>query len=231
MKNLSDKNKYILAAVGFIAVLALGIFLIARVSSISKQSDINREEIDKISLQTEGGNLTVYRNGSVEYDTANGLFTDNWTPQKTNAFFEYFEKNYLNAAGDTSGNLTFSTSTGGQSTNYNPDDELIGAVIDDVTGNNDEGDDNGDIGDFFNTPTPGPGGTPAPTPTPASSGNDECLYWKVSYCVIKKTPTPTPSPAPEEESVAVEPSCTVDENRQTGRTVISSQLCVPTPTP
>ena len=222
MKKFS-KDKLIIVAIiigGLITILGIIVFM--RSFSANEQEDLS--EIEKIEISTsKGGLLTVHRNGAVEYERDGIFYSDFWDPNKTSAFFSYFGKFFLgDYFGSGSNSITIYTQNGSESSSYE-DDELVDAVEDETAGDDEE--DPGDIGGYYGTPTPAPSGSSG------GSDDDECIYWILSYCVIMRTSTPTPTAAPAGESTALPPSCNVNENQQTGRTIISNELCIPSPLP
>ena len=154
--------------------------------------------------------ITVSSDGSYKIINSGESSEGFWSKGKALAFLDYFYDKY----GENSEYLVSG-------------DELVQAA---VSGGSSGGEDGGDIGQYFDDGDGdgsggGPGGGPGSTPTPApGGGSDECLYWRLSYCVRRPAPTPTPSPSGE--IVAFEPTCGDQRNLTTGRTVIGNELCV-----
>ena len=212
----------------FIGLVIFGLLLLNPFSG-SPTSDI-----DSVTVQKDGGTLTVRRGGQVTYQFGDDTFNDQWDADKTDAFFDHFENNYLVNESQlvTGGQNSVTVSIGGNNVTYIlPEDELVDVVIDDTTGGG-----GGGGGNPTPTPTPyptapGQGGTPTPTPS-GSSPFSNCLYWRLSYCVIPITPTPTPSGTPDPEANVIEASnCGEYLDGNLVPTIISNTLCLPTPTP
>jgi len=208
-----------------LGVVLAGVFLL-------RGGELGLVDKDKIMIKNEKGELSVYRNGLVEYKTREGTLIDNWSMEKTNAFFSYYEENYVGgelAAG--TGETVYIDGVGYQG----KEDELTDVVIGDITGGEDDGDEDGggDISDYFGTPTPTPvatggGGYQTPTPTPASGIPNDCLFWRLSYCVkYRPTPTPTPTPVSGDVYVIEAADCEEWNETQTSTTVINNTVCVP----
>jgi hypothetical protein len=231
-------KKYTKPAVAIAIIFAL-LSLLLLVSSSRKSKD-NGSPQDKIEITTkDGSKITINASGNVVYSKDEQTFSDFWSNQKTTALFEYFKNKYpdgFSTQEESTTTITFH-SNGESYTVSIPQDEIIPPVEEDIQdpddqdsdgGDQDDGDD--DLSDLFTSPSPTPGYTPPPTPTstPAPpTGDPECLYWRLSYCVIMPTPTPTSTPAPPEQSTALPPTCQDTGNKQTGRTVITNELCLP----
>lgn len=223
------KNKKLLIMVGVVVIL--GIVLAGAL--LLRGGGVSLVDKDKIMIKNEKGELSVYRNGLVEYKAGEGAFIDNWSMEKTNAFFSYYEENYAGGElADGTGETVYVNGVGYQGKG----DELTDVVIDDITGGG--GDDGGgggggDISDYFGTPTPKPSSTPlpggtTPTPTPVSGIPSDCLFWRLSYCVkYKPTPTPTPTPVSGDTYVIEAANCDEWNETQTSTTVINNTVCVP----
>ena len=191
---------------------------------------------EKILVKRDDGELSVYRNGLVEYKTKEGIFIDNWSIEKTNAFFSYYEENYVGGelAGGT-GETVYLNGVGYKSTGDELAEVVIGDLTDDGGGDGDDGGGGDDISDYFGTPTPTPVGTggggyptPTPTPTPAGGIPSDCLFWRLSYCVkYKPTPTSMPTPVSGDQYVIEAADCTEWNETQTTTTVINNTVCVP----
>ena len=231
MKN--QKNLVVIGAIlaGIATLAFLAILLSGR-----KSEDKN---ISAVAIQKNGGQLIVRRDGSVTYVFGDDSYSDTWDQDKTDAFFKHFEDTYLVAEGEyiTGGQNSVTVIVNGSQSSYVlDDDELVDVVIDDTTGGGGGpggtggtggSGGSGGSGGTGGTSSPG-GGTSTPGPTMPPYGPDpNCLFWRLSYCVRPRTPTPTP--VQTTTAVIRPPDCT--ENIQTGRTVISNELCVPTPSP
>lgn len=233
MKILEDKKKLLLIFV-FVLLAAVFIILLFRRSS---QDQIS--EIQKIAINKDGREVVVSRDGSVLINNLDGSESEVWDEGKTEAFFGYYEKLYLGSEGyavDENGDyIVFND---GRKISIKDDDELSDIIIDPDgdgggddyfdsggDGSADEGDgDSGDGDGWF--PMPTSSSYPTSTTSPPSDGGDsECLYWRLSYCVRPRTPTPSPA-ATDGPSVDLPPTCTEPINRETGRTVISNELCI-----
>lgn len=223
--NIKDKLPAIVAVAVGIAIVVVGAILLLNRAKVA-------EDVSAVTVQKDGGTLTVRRDGFVSYKFGDELYEDKWDKDKTDTYFKYFSKRYLTTESEliTGGQNSVTITVNGQSKTYvlPGDDELPGVVIDDTTGGGGGG---GGGGGTSTTPTATPysgSGSSTPTPTPyVYTPDPNCLYWRLSYCVIPKTPTPAPTTtaAPEIR----EPDCS--QNTQTGKTVISNQLCLPTPSP
>lgn len=209
-----------------LGVVVIGVLLSARGGGAGNS-------VDKVTVQKDGKTLTVNRDGHVSYEDNGNTYEDVWSEEKTSAFFSYFSKNY-SGEGDlvTGGANSVTISSGSGSTTYvlSPGDEITDAAANDVvSGGGGGGGGGGGISDIINNSP-----TPSPAPTSTSGGvvnpggpDPECLYWKLSYCVRKRTPAPTPVPTSSPD--IRQPDCSA--NTQTGKTVIGNDLCLPTPSP
>jgi len=228
------KNKKII----FLTVgISVGIIVVFGLLTVFR-FNTPQKNIDEVSVIKDGNNLTVKSDGSVSYVTSNGTYSDYWGTEKTSAFLNYFGDNYLgeNDIIRPGQNVVTVVINGVTYTYVLQDDEIVDAASDDATDpdqaeeENDDGDD--EINQYFSpTPFPTSNTNPTPTPTPYNGGGSpfsECLFWRLSYCVIPKTPTPSPTATPSEVQIK-QPDCT--DNLETGRTVITNELCLPTPTP
>lgn len=229
------KNKKMLVLIIFLGIGILFSFLLFFIFS-SSSKNIDFKKGGEIKIKNEKGELTVNRNGKVFYSDANGnSYSDYWDIQKTSAFFGYFEKNYSkgNVNNNCSNNCIFFE---GGVTSYSYDyfdDELYDAVIDDVLSGDDDNQEGDSIDDYYES---GGDNNEQGTDDSNNNGSDlnqggsgidpECEYWIISYCVRKRTPSPTPSSTPIVTTI-YEPNCFDSGNKQTGRTVISNELCVP----
>ncbi|OGM28297.1 hypothetical protein A2801_02460 [Candidatus Woesebacteria bacterium RIFCSPHIGHO2_01_FULL_41_10] len=226
------KNKRLVYMIGGLLLLAMVFAGVLLLFGGSGKSD----ELQSIEVRLGDQTLTVSRDGMVLLRTSDGEFQDQWSTEKTRAFFDYFnertfeEGEYL---------LLLNSEAGTQAVAIG-DDELINVVINETTGGTgDDGNSGEDIDDYFDDGgSSGGGGGSTPTPPPGGGGSsgggesgddDTCLFWRISYCV-EFPPDPTPSPTPTDSPVQIKPpDCA--ENYETGRTVISSELCLPTPSP
>jgi hypothetical protein len=225
------KKNSLLIGGGVTVLVIFLVFLLIRAGGVSLPGTKNLSD-EKIKVSDERGELTVFRNGDVLFVGADGQnIYDKWDADKTDAFFNHYFDNFVNAGVDQgSGENTITISTVDGDYTYNGDDDELGdAVIDDETGGEDDSGGGGDdIGDYFGSPTPRPSSTPygSPTPTPYSPFKD-CLYWKLSYCVIPKvTPTPEPTAAPG-EGVIEAANCDEWNETQSSNTVINNTVCIP----
>jgi len=218
------KNKKIVYVAISVVVSA---FVILGFIALSRNSEIAIPNIDSVTIQKDGNKLVVNADGTVRYETSEGVFEDFWSSDKTNAFFKHFEPNLTGESDLITGGQNYLTiNSNGQSYTYVlGEDELVDIVEDETSGG---GGGTGGGG--------GSGGGSSPTSTPAGGsgggggggGLGDCLYWRLSYCVRPRTPTPSPTTTPVSVEIR-EPNC--DVNTQTGRTVIGNDLCLPSPTP
>lgn len=225
------KNNKIVA--GIIISLSVFIFfaLLLRGKNVSTDNDIS-----EVTIRRGDETVRVGRDGKVNYFSSDNEYSEIWDEEKIKAYFGYFDKKYLLLDGQLvrAGNNTITIIVNGKEVTYvlSDDEEIDDQVIDDAQ-NPDDGDNGGGgVDNYFTssptaTPTSAAGGTSRPTPTPPPWVDPECLYWRLSYCVRKRTPTPSPTPVATAE---IRPD-NCEDNLQTGKTVISNELCVPTPTP
>lgn len=235
------KNNKLSIGIGVAVFFVFAIVLFASRGGVGK----NANDISKVTINKNGNEITIHKNGRVDYSSGSGNYTDYWGQDKISAFFGYFDKNYLVGESDLlhAGEDAVTIDVNGETKTYvlGSDEEIADAAAEDAqTPDGDSGSGGGgggeDIDNYFTsspspTSTPAPGGTSSststPTPTPPNGGDPECLYWRLSYCVRKRTPAPTPTPAGTAE---IRPD-DCESNTQTGKTVISNELCIPTPTP
>ena len=220
------KNKKVLIF-GVAGLIVGALVLVFLVFAMRGAGNTQKEKTNSVTVQKNGNTLTVTRDGHVRFEKDGKLYEDNWEKDKTDAFFDYIDSNYT-GEGDviTGGQDYITVSNGSGSNNYKVgDDELIDTVEDDTSGGG-----GGGGGGSTPTSTPSGGGsTPTPTGTTNYGGPDpNCLFWRLSYCVRKRTPSPTPSVTPTTVEIR-EPDCSA--NTQTGKTAISNDLCLPTPSP
>jgi len=229
-----------------IIILVLLTLVLFRSSGSPVQDSAKKDQIN-ISLKN-GDELTVFASGEAHFKSGGQEFIEMWSNAKTSAFFSYFQENYLDPAdssvieGEEASNTITFVKDGEAVTVPIGDDELIDKVAEDIQeggdtggGEDDSGDGDEDISDYFGSPTPSASATTYPTPTPFAGDegdeetgvDSECLYWRLSYCVVAKTPVPTSTPVPPEDSVALPPDCDDSGNKTTGRTVITNELCLP----
>lgn len=209
---------------------------------------------DKITVSQNGVEVTVYENGAVIRRNSDGTETrEIWSLEKTAAFFKYYQETYT-GTGISDSIATSSRSETGDFVEIGADkypiadDDELSDIITDPNGDGSTGgsgdvDPGGgdDLGDFFDDGGDSDDGASDGGSTGGGEGEDqpegeeECLFWRLSYCVIFPTPTPAPSPTPtpSPDFEALPPTCEEILNQETGRTVISNELCVtePTPTP
>jgi hypothetical protein len=232
---LDKINKtYIIIAIVIVLIIVLAVVILLSRTKIPGNAQ-------EIIVQKDNGTLVVNRNGQVTFTFGDSVYVDQWSQDKTSAFFDYIYNKY----GDSDelsepgfpGSVTF-TLGGEEKTVPVGGDELIDVVIDDTTeggdggdGGGDEGGDGGeDIGDYFSSPTPNPsaGGTSGPTPTPYS-GTDphpNCLYWKLSYCAQPRPSAPPVTPAPSGEVIEAA-DCDEWNAQQGDNTIINNTVCIP----
>lgn len=232
---MKNKNTKIGAVIGVVVLVVL-LVLILRGGATKKTSDISEVKINR-----GGEEIVVRKNGRVDYISGDNTYIDFWSEDKINAYFGYFDKYYLLNESDLlrAGDDSITINVNGETKTYvlSSDEEIDDAAAEDAKDDDSGSGGGGDnIGDYFTngpTPTPNPssspGGStgPTPTPTPPNGGDPECLYWRLSYCVRKRTPSPTPTPT---GTAQIRPD-NCESNTQTGKTVISNELCIPTPTP
>lgn len=216
-------------ALAVVVILATIGLIVLVVSKLPTQKPLSGGS-QSIELVANGKKLTVFSDGSV---FSEGVLVDTWDKDKTDAFFDYYNKRY---AKSETGDIAITFVSGGDShTSYAPaNDELTNTIINNETGGGGGGNPTptpGDIGSYFNSPTPTP--LPYDSPSPLPEGIPSwCKHWLLSYCADTPAPSysPTPTPVPTGPT-PLPPDCNNPGNQQTGRTVISNELCVPTPTP
>lgn len=217
--------KAIALSAGIILGVLLLIILVSRNLSAPKQPG----EAASISLTQDGRQITVSIDGSV---FENGVLVDTWSAEKTRAFFDYYNAQYASYQGGQT--VIVFSGPGGESTSSVPaGDELTDIVFGGGgTGGGGNGNGGGGTGGFFQsgspTPTPLPYGESSPLP---SSIPNWCKHWLLSYCADTPAPSSTPTPSPAAGPTPLPPDCNNVGNQETGRTVISNELCVPSPTP
>ena len=230
MRKDNRSTKTILVS-AFLILLTIGLitFVVSKIPT--KQTLTGGSQ--SIQLVANGKKITVYSDGSVFSD---GVYLETWSKDKTDAFFTYYNKRYLTSE---TGDIAITFVSGGDShTSYAPgNDELTNIIVNETGGGGGGGSGatptptGGDIGSYFNSPTPTP--LPYGSSTPLPEGIPSwCKHWLLSYCAD----TPAPSYSPTATPVAtgptpLPPDCNNLGNQQTGRTVISNDLCVATPTP
>ena len=230
MRKDNRSTKTILVS-AFLILLTIGLITFV-VSKIPTKQTLSGGS-ESIQLVSNGKKITVYSDGSAFSD---GVYVETWSKDKTDAFFTYYNKRYLTSE---TGDIAITFVSGGDShTSYAPgNDELTNIIVNETGGGGGGGSGatptptGGDIGSYFNSPTPTP--LPYGSSTPLPEGIPSwCKHWLLSYCAD----TPAPSYSPTATPVAtgptpLPPDCNNLGNQQTGRTVISNDLCVATPTP
>ena len=234
MRKDNRSTKTILVS-AFLILLTIGLITFV-VSKIPTKQTLSGGS-ESIQLVSNGKKITVYSDGSAFSD---GVYVETWSKDKTDAFFTYYNKRYLTSE---TGDIAITFVSGGDShTSYAPgNDELTNIIVNETGGGGGGGGGGGsgatptptggDIGSYFNSPTPTP--LPYGSSTPLPEGIPSwCKHWLLSYCAD----TPAPSYSPTATPVAtgptpLPPDCNNLGNQQTGRTVISNDLCVATPTP
>jgi len=207
-------------SIGVIAVLSLAFFAL-------RNSEMLPEIVESVTVDQNGDQLVVSRDGSVVYKNAEGVFFDSWDANKTNAFFDYFDSKYTGDSQIVSGaqNSVTIIKNGNSYTYIVDDDEEIIAPS----------------GEDAQTPDDNNGGggpTPAPTSPPGGGGgiinpDPTCLYWTLSYCVVRVTPVPTATP-----QASTDPNANVIDAVDCGDylsnnqapTIINNTVCLPEPT-
>lgn len=209
-------------AVGLLLVfILLGVFL--RRGSLPS---VSQPTVTAIVLTNNGTQFSLDSSGHAVWGEGEGTKSELWSSQKTRSFFEYYYDNWA-ATATVSGGTAYVTTNGS--------DELANVITTGGGGGGGGGNGGGDISQFFATPTPvpnsGAGGDP---PTGGNNGGPSwCIHWRLSYCADgpPDTSTPAPTPQPTSGPTPLPPDCNNTGNQQTGRTVISNDLCLPTPTP
>lgn len=232
------KENWPLFTILFLSVIALlGVFLL-RGSNISQEPETDKRE--SVTVIQNGEKITVFRSGRVVRTRADGSQVEEfWSSEKTAAFFDYYWETY-----GLGGDLENITVGGEGGLEIDPGDELSDIIFaDDEDGEGDDGGGGGSQGDgglddYFPSPSPtNPGGDYTPPPGGGEDGDGEgggseepeCLFWRLSYCVIFPTPTPAvPTPTPP-GVIFYEPTCEDVGNQQTGKTVIGDELCISEP--
>lgn len=231
---------FVLAVVGLVGALLMRI---AGNAELEPQGE-------KITINQNGSQVTVYENGAVIRRSPDGTETrEVWSLEKTQAFFDYYQSVYLDAEIEdqvpmaAGGGASSFIEVGGDKYPILDDDELSD-IITDPNGDSGAGDSGGgDVGggdnldDYFDDGDGGGsdgsgGGSTGGGGDQSEEEEEECLFWRLSYCVTFPTPTPAPSPTatPGPDFEALPPTCEEILNRETGRTVISNELCVTEPT-
>ena len=237
MKNL-QKNKaliiiFILAALGLVLALIF-------------QSSGNvplEPKGEKITVSQNGREITVYENGAVIYVNADASISrEVWSLEKTAAFFDYYNDLYQGTgAGEQNIENGNFVEIGGARYVVIDDDELSGIIVgpeDTGTGSNGgssgAGDLEDDLSNYFDDDDDDDEGQGSGDSSGSGSSEEEevCLFWRLSYCVTFPTATPVPNPTatPGPGFEALPPTCEEILNQETGRTVISNELCVADPT-
>jgi hypothetical protein len=229
-KEMHSPKAIALAVVMILATIGLIVLVVSKLPTQKPLSGGSQS----IEIVANGKKVTVFSDGSV---FSEGVLVDTWDKEKTDAFFDYYNKRYSKSE---TGDIAITFVSGGDShTSYAPgSDELTNIIIKNETGGGGGGGGNGsptptpgDIGSYFNSPTPTP--LPYDSPSPLPEGIPSwCKHWLLSYCADTPAPSysPTPTPVPTGPT-PLPPDCNNPGNQQTGRTVISNELCVPTPTP
>lgn len=179
---------------------------------------------DSITLEKQGGMAITFRNsGVIEFG---GAFSQLWSTEDGSTLYDYIKKKIEAGEYSLEGGL-YKVVIDGKVYYFDPGDEVIDTVFDEG-----ESGGGGGMGDLFNfnpTPTPIQSG-PTPTDSGGSGsskkGIDDCPFWRLSYCVY---PNPTPTPYIVPTAGILPPEC--GANLQTGRTVITNELCLSSPTP
>ena len=225
---------FILAVLGLVAALLMR----------SSATPVLEGQGEKITVNQNGSEVTVYENGAVIRRHADGsLEHEVWSLEKTAAFFEYYSRLYQaqEVGGQELEGVDF-VQIGGNRYPISGSDELSDIIIDPngQDGGGSSGDDSGgddNLDDFFDDDDDDSGGGSGDGGGGGSNGGqdqqeEECLFWRLSYCVTFPTPTPVPSPTPTPgpDFEALPPTCEELLNQETGRTVISNELCVAEPT-
>lgn len=227
MKN--SKRNIILVAAFLVGVLFVAGLTLSFSRNIDDSEDAN---INSVSLEKNGGKLVVSGDGSVVFTNEEGVFFDQWSSDKTDAFFGYYDQNYQGDSQIVSGaQNSVSINKNGQTYTYilDEDDELADPAAEDAQNSDDETE--------SQTPTPtsttssgGGGGSGGGSSGGGSGGggDSECLYWTLSYCVIKRTPTPAPTGTPGPDANVIDAADCADylENN-TAPTIINNTVCIP----
>lgn len=230
------KDSWPLFAILLLSAIALiGVFIL-RGRSMPQELEADKRE--SVTVIQNGEQITVFKSGRVVRTLADGTQVEEfWSSEKTAAFFDYYWENY--SLGEDVENITVGGEDGVE---LHPTDELSDIIFDednngDVGGGG--GDEGGGLDDYFPSPSPtNSASVYTPPPGGSSGGGDsgsgyeepeECLFWRLSYCVTFPTPTPVvPTPTPQ-DVVFYEPTCEDVGNQQTGKTVIGDELCVTEP--
>lgn len=227
-------SKWIFLGIGIvIGVVVLG-FLVSRINSTNQTSLIDSQKVT-IEDKEKGSTIVFHRDGLVEYKDKTSEYSTVWSSEKMNAFFEYIANGDFTLGTD----YEISLSNGG-SAGASDEDELLGTIIDEVTGG---GSTNptpagGSIGELFNTPNPsggnnGNGTNPTSNPGGGGGGPTWCKHWRLSYCADHLYPDPTPTPA-DDPGVIKAKDCSEWRTQSENKTVISGDSCAQyfqTPTP
>ncbi len=214
----SQGSKLLILVAVLVGVVILFVLLLARrPEKVASKPEITT---DSITLEKEGGmSITFGKSGVVDFG---GGFSEVWRAEDKSTLFDYIKAKLAKGEYSLNGGL-YKIVINGVAYYFDANDEVINAVFD-------EGETGGSsVGDFFDfriTPTPtskaGGGGGSGGS---GGGGVDNCPFWRLSYCVYPPSPTPTRAPA----TGILPPEC--GANLKTGRTVITDELCLPSPTP
>ncbi|OGM79212.1 hypothetical protein A2382_00300 [Candidatus Woesebacteria bacterium RIFOXYB1_FULL_38_16] len=251
-------NKYQVGIViGVLVLILLGIVLFS--GGGSGVGLLGEKKREKISIQKADTKLTVRADGRVAIEKGGKTSYEQWEDGKVTAFFSYFDEKYWGVGQKAEGEDSAVIFDGGNSLKLSDDDELVDELLGDGgsggSGGGSGGDDSyftgggsggsgsggggslggggssggGGSGGGSQGGSGGSGGSGGEEGGNGEDGEEECLYWRLSYCVNYPSPTPSPTPTPPGlgESVDLPPTCTDLNNQTTGRTTISNELCVP----
>jgi len=219
MKNLKKSPKLLI----FVSITIVLATILAVLIMNGNGNGLNKNDIQEITINQSGVQLTVNANGSVSLLTNDGLFTSSWSDAKTKAFFDYILDKY---------GTSLITGDG--------TDELIEAVITETLegtgGGSGAGAGGGSGGGGApgatvkpNPPTGiggGPTATPqGPPPTGIGGGDPICLFWILTFCVTFPSPGPSPTPG-STEGIIEAPDCDSWKSQTDQSTVIDYTVCI-----
>jgi hypothetical protein len=213
-----------IVAIGLL-IFVVGISLISsRLRIATPQESKDATKIEAIDPKT-GKKIIFGKDGLVTFVDENGnTVSEIWDAQKIASFWEYVNENFVPGQNGQY-TVTIGSQTGGVG---GGGDELI-SVIGGGGGPGPGGTGGGEVGDLFASPTPVTTGgtwTPLPWPTLPPPAPSWCKFWRLSYCADLIEFSPAPSSTPTSSSVALPPTCTDTGNKNTGKTVITNELCV-----
>lgn len=215
---------------------------------------INRQKInrqnsdDKIKISTLDKEVTLNRNGLVEFTSDEGSYQNLFDSSEIDSLFSYVSKLDQNSQFQDGYQLIIITGDKTKNISVPNNDPVIGQIINQVTGSSP----NSPTTNYFQ-PSPtsfssgstggggsggsgGGGGSSGGSGGSGGGGSEDCLFWTLSWCFVFPSPTPTgtqnlnPTPTGFIQQAA---DCDLYSQQVTKRTIISNTLCIIdiTPTP